>query len=81
MSRIIRSLENRAEPLISCRINPRDKRKIDVYLTPAGENALADYQALQVKALADVLRFLPEDDQDDLGRLLDKLHDAFDRDR
>src|SRR3954454_660061 len=30
MSRIIRSLENRDDPLIECRINPRDKRKIDV---------------------------------------------------
>src|SRR5262245_50396694 len=33
MSRVIRSLENRPEPLISCRINSRDKRKIDVCLT------------------------------------------------
>src|SRR5262245_25850163 len=32
MSRIIRSLEDRDEPLIICRINPRDKRKIDVCL-------------------------------------------------
>src|SRR5205085_10655728 len=28
MSRIIRSLETREQPLISCRINPQDKRKI-----------------------------------------------------
>src|SRR6266852_2904112 len=30
MSRVIRSLENRERPLILCRINSRDKRKIDV---------------------------------------------------
>ena len=36
MSRVIRSLENRPEPLIACRINPRDKRKIDVCLTESG---------------------------------------------
>src|SRR5437870_211463 len=32
MSRIIRSLEARERPLIACRINPHDKRKIDVAL-------------------------------------------------
>src|SRR3954453_18189150 len=36
MSRVIRSLENRERPLIECRINPRDKRKINVCLTPHG---------------------------------------------
>src|SRR5437899_422707 len=45
MSRIIRSLENRQLPLILCHINPRDKRKVDVELTPAGEKALDEYQS------------------------------------
>jgi DNA-binding MarR family transcriptional regulator len=36
MSRVIRSLEARERPLIICRINPNDKRKIDVCLTPEG---------------------------------------------
>jgi DNA-binding MarR family transcriptional regulator len=79
MSRIIRSLEGRPQPLICCRINPQDKRKIDVNLTPAGERALLDYQTLQIQSLADVVRLLPDDDQDDLGRLLDKLHDVLER--
>src|SRR5437764_12107288 len=39
MSRIIRALEMRDQPLIACRINPQDKRKIDVALTPAGHAA------------------------------------------
>src|SRR5258708_39758558 len=37
MSRVIRSLEERDRPLISCHVNPRDKRKIDVSLTEDGE--------------------------------------------
>lgn len=78
MSRIIRALENRPQPLINCRINAQDKRKIDVNLTPAGERALMDYRNHQIQSLADVVRLLPEDDQDELGRLLDKLHDALD---
>src|SRR5262249_34709946 len=48
MSRIIRALENRERPLIACRINPSDKRKIDVCLTPAGEKALEEYQGSRV---------------------------------
>src|SRR5438270_14094499 len=58
MSRIIRALENRPQPLISCRINSRDKRKIDVCLTPFGEQALFDYQSARVRRIADCLRCL-----------------------
>jgi DNA-binding MarR family transcriptional regulator len=79
MSRIIRSLENRERPLITCRINPRDKRKIDVCLTAAGEKALLDYQAVRVSRIAELLRRLTEEDQDELLRLLDKLHGRLER--
>src|SRR5262245_20364026 len=51
MSRVIRALENRDRPLISCRINARDKRKIDVCLAPSGEKALLDYQGARVGRL------------------------------
>jgi DNA-binding MarR family transcriptional regulator len=73
MSRIIRSLEARERPLIACRINPQDKRKIDVCLTPAGEKALSDYREQRVQAIADLLRRLPEDDLDAVHDLLDKV--------
>jgi DNA-binding MarR family transcriptional regulator len=73
MSRVIRSLEARERPLIGCRINPTDKRKIDVCLTGAGERALADYREYRVRAIADLLRRLPEDDLEDVHGLIDKL--------
>ena len=79
MSRIIRSLEGRPRPLITCRINPHDKRKIDVGLTPAGEQALLDFQAQHLQAISDVLRNLSEEDQEDLLRLLDKVNGLMDR--
>jgi len=79
MSRIIRSLENRDRPLISCQINPRDKRKVDVCLTPVGEKALLDYQANKTDRLIQLLRDLPEETQEDLGRLVDKLHGLLER--
>jgi DNA-binding MarR family transcriptional regulator len=79
MSRIIRSLENRPQPLITCQINPRDKRKVDVCLTPFGEKALADYQTMRTDRLVELLRDLPEREQEDLNRLVDKLHGLLER--
>src|SRR6516162_2935941 len=73
MSRIIRSLEDRERPLIACHINARDKRKIDVQMTAAGEKALKEFQADRVTRIATALSDLPEDIHEDLGRLLDKL--------
>ena len=74
MSRVIRSLENRERPFIQCRINPRDKRKIDVCLTPAGEKMLLEYQSKRVGRIVERLQQLSEDDQDELIRALTKLH-------
>jgi DNA-binding MarR family transcriptional regulator len=76
MSRIIRSLESRDRPLISCRINPQDKRKIDVVLTAAGEKALNEYQGQRIRGIADVLRQLSEEDIEGLHELLDKFRGA-----
>jgi DNA-binding MarR family transcriptional regulator len=75
MSRIIRALEDRERPMIACHINPRDKRKVDVRMTPAGEKALVDHQSARVGRIAELLRDLPEEMQEDLGRLLDKLRE------
>jgi DNA-binding MarR family transcriptional regulator len=73
MSRIIRSLEDRDRPLITCRINSRDKRKIDVCLTPSGEKALTDYREASVSRIMQHLEHLPEEDQEELTRSLEKL--------
>jgi DNA-binding MarR family transcriptional regulator len=79
MSRIIRSLENRDRPLIACQINPRDKRKVDVCMTSEGEKALGNYQATRTDRLIELLRDLREDEQEDLNRLVDKLHTLLER--
>jgi DNA-binding MarR family transcriptional regulator len=79
MSRVIRSLETRERPLISCRINPNDKRKIDVCMTTAGEKALLDYQAVRVGRIGELLRNLSEEDQEELSRMLDKLQNLLER--
>ena len=77
MSRIIRALENRDRPLIACRINSQDKRKIDVALTPAGISAFQEYQSTRVQTIALLLAKLAEEDLDDLSRLLGRLHEVL----
>jgi DNA-binding MarR family transcriptional regulator len=79
MSRIIRSLENRPEPLISCHINPRDKRKINVCLTEAGEKALHAYQAVRVRRIVELVRDLADDEQEQMIRLLERVRGLLER--
>lgn len=73
MSRIIRALETRERPLIACRINAQDKRKIDVALTPAGEVAFQEHQGTRVRILANILSKLPAEEREELRVLLDKM--------
>jgi DNA-binding MarR family transcriptional regulator len=77
MSRVIRSLEARQWPLIECRINPQDKRKIDVVLTEAGEKALLDYQEVRVRRISEMLSHLSDEDQESLVHLLDKVRNSL----
>jgi DNA-binding MarR family transcriptional regulator len=79
MSRVIRSLEHRQDPLIQCSINSRDKRKIDVLLTAHGEKTLLDYQAARVGRLVDKLRHLGDDDLEELVRVLSKVRLVLDQ--
>lgn len=77
MSHIIRSLEDRDAPLIACRINPQDKRKIDVALTAAGAKAFQQHETSRIGAVATLLSRLPEDDLDDLQRLLERVQELI----
>ena len=79
MSRIIRALETRDRPLIACRINPQDKRKIDVALTPAGLDAFQEYQSARVRTIASLMGKLAPEDLEDLTRLIHILHETLAR--
>jgi len=77
MSRILRALETRERPLIHCRINPQDKRKIDVALTAAGLKSLREYQTTRVQQITLLLGRLPGEELDHLNRLLDCFQDLL----
>jgi len=77
MSRILRALDMRDRPLIACRINPQDKRKVDVTLTSAGMKALREYQTARVQQITTLLGQLAEGDLDCLHRLLDRFQELL----
>jgi DNA-binding MarR family transcriptional regulator len=79
MSRVIRSLEARDRPLIVCRINSQDKRKVNVCMTPAGTKALTEYQSQQLRGITELIQHLPTDEQEEMGKLLDRLHGLLER--
>ena len=71
MARVIRSLESKGEQaLITCRINPEDKRKIDVELTPAGVEAHKTYREVKLGTIQKMLLSLSDHDRQEFMRIL-----------
>lgn len=78
MSRVIRSLENKGDhPLISCKINQADKRKIDVEITRAGRTAHEEYRRLKLASTERILLNLGEQDRRDFMRILRKIRESL----
>lgn len=78
MSRIIRALESKNEgPLIQCRINGDDKRKIDVKLTSTGREAHQAYRRMKLGSIQRMLLILNEKDREELIRLLRIIREEF----
>lgn len=77
MSRIIRSLEKKgAKSLVQCHINPTDKRKIDVTLTPAGREAHRLYREIKLGTIQKFLEALGEVDRAEFMRLLRLIRES-----
>jgi DNA-binding MarR family transcriptional regulator len=75
MSRIVRSLESKGDKsLITCAINPKDKRKINVTITDQGRKACEDYKSRWVSTNIKLLQGLNETEQTELGRLVSRFH-------
>ena len=63
MSRVIRALEKRSEgPLIKCKINPQDKRKVDVEITKAGRSLHHNYKEVRLEGMMNFLEMLSSED-------------------
>jgi DNA-binding MarR family transcriptional regulator len=71
MSRIMRSLESKyGSPLIDCKINTSDKRRIDVRLTDSGCSAYDAFRAARLAVSVAVLEHLHEPDRLEFMRIL-----------
>lgn len=81
MSRVIRSLEGKADgPLIVCRINTEDKRKVDVELTPTGAQAHQAYRQFKLGSIQKTLLLLSEHDRQEFMRILRLIRDSAHKD-
>lgn len=74
MSRIVRSLEGKSpETLVQCKLNPKDKRRIDVTVTPAGKQVHDEYTRRRVRANMELLADLSKEEQAEVVRLLGRF--------
>jgi DNA-binding MarR family transcriptional regulator len=74
MSRIIGRLEREAaQPLIECKLNPTDRRKINVSITETGTLARRAYRSTKLAGIVGVLAGMPEADRAEFMRLLGSI--------
>lgn len=78
MSRVLKALEQRYdEKLVLCSINPKDKRKIDVSITPKGRRAVGAYRKAKISASIRALDSLSSKDLASLSAILHKIGHAL----
>lgn len=78
MSRIVRALEEQGgRGYVACKINPQDRRRIDVSLTPDGTKAFQTYRAARLGSMQEILTVLGPDDRMNFMRILREIRNAF----
>ncbi|UCE58538.1 MAG: MarR family transcriptional regulator [Phycisphaerales bacterium] len=80
MSRIARALEEQSgRGYVECKINPQDRRRVDIFLTPAGKKAYEDYRTTRMSSMYGVLRALAPEDRFEFMRMLREIRTAFEK--
>ncbi len=78
MSRVIRALESKSgKALIRCRINPKDRRKVDVTLTESGRKAYQSYREARLASTIDLVSKLSASDRTELMRIFRQIRDIM----
>lgn len=78
MSRIVRALEEQGgRGYVECKINARDRRRIDVSLTEGGAKAYETYRTVRLGSMYEILRVLAPNDRIEFMRMLGQIRDAF----
>ncbi len=80
MSRIVRALEEQGgRGYVECKINPQDRRRVDVVLTDAGKKAHATYRTARLTSMYEVLRVLAPQDRLEFMRMMRQLRTTFEQ--
>ncbi|MGB2985995.1 MAG: MarR family transcriptional regulator [Phycisphaerae bacterium] len=80
MSRIVRALEKEGgRGYVECSINPDDRRRIDVSLTPAGRAAYEKYRSIRLGSMYESLTVLDPDDRVHFMQMLRQIRTAFEQ--
>lgn len=78
MSRVIRSLEKHGgRGYVECRINPQDRRRVDVSMTSAGRVAYDRYRSARLASMFAVLEVLEPEDREVFMGLLGQIRSAI----
>jgi len=78
MSRVVRALEvEGGRGYVECKINPQDRRRIDLSLTESGRKAYEAYRRSRLGSFYTVLEALDPDDRADFMRMLKRIRKAF----
>ncbi len=81
MSRVIRALESKtSKPLITCRINTHDKRRIDVSATDDGRRARQQYRDARLSNTVKILAGLDPHDRREFMRILGRIREIMSKD-
>lgn len=74
MSRLIRALEAKdGQALVACKINPQDRRRINVRLTSAGRSTHKAYKGKRMALTGEILKCLSESDRARFMRILRQI--------
>lgn len=80
MSRIVRALERQSgRGYVECKINPEDRRRIDISLTGPGRAAHEKYRKARLTSMHEALAVLAPDDRTHFMRMLHQIREAFAR--
>jgi len=74
MSRIVRALEQQGgKGYIECKINPMDRRRIDLFITDIGHKAHDTYRAARLRTMYRVLEALDSRDRIEFMRMMNVI--------
>jgi len=80
MSRVVRALEiEGGRGFVECRINPQDRRRIDLSLTEAGQEAHDAFRHSRLSSFYTVLEALDPEDRPHFMRMLQQIRRAFEQ--